>query len=455
MPDETPVTDATATPNPTPTATPAASPTAPPAAGPAAPAQIPQELQTQLDALTGQVSRLTTLFAAQEHPVQAMGQPPRGQRIHSMYDSLDQLDEAVGALIEARAPREGIAPLTGLRELYLLLSGDREMTGHYRPDRIYLANVNSSTMAAVVANRLNKVVVNSFMTYPHWWTPIVTEMDFTTLQDARWITMGGVSDLPTVAEGAAYTELTWDDTTETAAFVKKGGYLGLTIEAMDKDDTRRLRMAPQALAQGAWLSLSKSISDIFTSNSGVGPTMADTGALFNATAVTSTGGHANYGTSTLSHAAWVATRLAMRKQPQLHNSERLGILTTPRFLLVPPDLETTAIQVLATEEVPGSGDGNITPSPDGDGRTARLQSARERVIVVDLWTDATDWVAVADPSRYPSVAIGYRYGRTPEIFSVAQPNAGLMFSNDVMPIKIRFFFATGPVDWRGLYKHHT
>jgi hypothetical protein len=29
----------------------------------------------------------------------------------------------------------------------------------------------------------------------------------------------------------------------------------------------------------------------------------------------------------------------------------------------------------------------------------------------------------------------------------------LMFSNDVMPIKIRFFYSMGPIDYRGLYKN--
>ena len=27
-----------------------------------------------------------------------------------------------------------------------------------------------------------------------------------------------------------------------------------------------------------------------------------------------------------------------------------------------------------------------------------------------------------------------------------------MFTNDVLPIKVRYFFAVGPTDWRGLYK---
>jgi hypothetical protein len=322
------------------------------------------------------------------------------------------------------------------------------MTGRFRPERVYLANVNSSTMAGLVANRLNKVVVNAFQRYPRWWEPISTPMDFTSLQDVRWITLGGVGELPTVAEGAAYTELTWADTTETDSFVKKGGYLGLTIEAIDKDDTRRLRMAPLALAQAAWLTLSKSVSAIFTANSGTGPTMADTYNLFDAA------NHNNLGSAALSHASWVDTRTAMRKQTEVHSTERLGALTAPKFLLVPPDREVTAIQILATEQVPGSAAWSENPFAEGDAREARLRSARERAIVVDLWTDTDDWAAVADPLLYPSIGVGYRYGRTPEIFSVASPTAGLMFSNDVMPVKVRFFFAVGPTDYRGLYKHN-
>jgi hypothetical protein len=360
---------------------------------------------------------------------------------------MEQVEEAFGALLEGRHPREGVAPLTGIRELYLLLSGDYEMTQRYYPERIGLSNVNSSTMAALVANRLNKVVVNIFQQYPHWWTPIVTEMDFATLNDARWITLGGVSTLPTVNEGGAYTELTWDDNTETAAFVKKGGYLGITIEAIDKDDTRRLRLAPQAIAQAAWLALSKDISDIFTSNSGVGPTLADSIALFNAS-------HSNLGTTALSHAAWVTTRRLMRDQTELNSGEALGALVAPKFLLVPNELENTALQIMATEHTPGSADYNTNIFAEGDGRMSRLMSARERVIVIDLWTDANNWAAVADPMMYPSIGIGYRYGRTPEIFSVASPTAGLMFTNDTMPVKVRYFYATGPTDYRGLYKHN-
>jgi hypothetical protein len=305
-----------------------------------------------------------------------------------------------------------------------------------------------------VANVLNKRVMTLYATYPRWWEPAVSIEDFATLQDVRWIVLGGVGELPTVAEGAAYTELTWDDKYETASFTKKGGYLGITIEAIDKDDTRRLRAAPGALAQAAWLTVGKSIAELFTSASGAGPTLVDTGALFNATAVTTAGGHANLGSTALSLTSWRATKLLMMKQAELNSGERLGAITAPKLLWVPLDLEDTAVIILATDRIVGSANNDVNPDAEGNERETRLANARARVIAVPFWTDTNDWAAQADPQLYPSIGLGFRYGRAPEIFSVADPRAGLMFSNDVMPVKVRYLYAVGAIDWRGLYKHN-
>jgi hypothetical protein len=144
----------------------------------------------------------------------------------------------------------------------------------------------------------------------------------------------------------------------------------------------------------------------------------------------------------------------MRKQTEVHSSERLGALTAPRYILVPPDLEITALQILASEGQPGTANNDVNAFAEGNEFSARMLAARDRVIVVDLWTDTNNWAAVADPRLYPTIGIGYRYGRVPEIFSVASPTAGLMFTNDTMPIKVRFFFAVGPMDYRGMYKEN-
>lgn len=390
------------------------------------------------------------LAALQENSVIQVGNsPPRGGEVSAVRCSLDQIREAYEALLEGVRPANA-QPLSGVRELYTLLSGDYEMTGVFHPDRIQFANVTTSTMANLTADLLNKRVMAEFASYPQWWTPIVNIEDFPNLQDVKWIVLGGVGELPTVAEGAAYTELSWDDQKESDAFVKKGGYLGITLEAIDKDDTGRLRAAPRALAQAAWLTLSKSVAEIFTVNSGVGPTMQDSLALFHST-------HGNLGTSALSVSSWVAARTAMRKVTEVNSGERLGALTAPRFLLVPPDLEITALQVLASEYDYTYALSNGTAAPvnavtQGDDLNARMNFARSRVVVVDLWTDANNWAAVGAPNLYPTIGLGFRYGRVPEVFSVASPTAGLMFTNDTMPVKVRFFFATGPIDYRGLYK---
>ncbi|OQA43204.1 MAG: hypothetical protein BWY52_01955 [Chloroflexi bacterium ADurb.Bin325] len=397
--------------------------------------------------LDARIRQVRAAWAAEEgrHAVQGT-RPLAGEgRLTGMTSGLDQVTEALTALVEGRSPRQGVARLSGIREAYLLLSGDREMTGQFQAEQVMLANVNSTTMANLVADVLNKVISREFQQYPRWWEGFVTKESFSSLQDVKWVLLGGVGELPAVNEGAAYTELTWDDARETASWQKRGGYLGLTLEAIDKDDTARLRSAPRALAQAAWLTLGKTISAIFTANAGVGPNMSDGKALFHAD-------HHNLGAAALDATSWAAARLAMRQQTELHSGERLGWLTTPRFLLVPPELENAALTLLASENLPGTANNDINPEAEGSTRDARLDAARRRIVVVDLWTDTNNWAAAADPRLYPTIGLGFRYGETPELFSVASPTSGLMFTNDVLPIKVRWVYAAGPQDYRGLYK---
>ena len=96
----------------------------------------------------------------------------------------------------------------------------------------------------------------------------------------------------------------------------------------------------------------------------------------------------------------------------------------------------------------------MNPWAEGNTREALLRNARDRVCVVDLWTDTNNWAAMADPMLHPTIGVAYRFGRVPEVFVVTNPLAGLMFTNDTMPIKVRYFLAVGAVDWRGIYKQN-
>lgn len=169
----------------------------------------PEEVKEAISSERGYLARLQ-----ESRVVQIGGSPPRSPHISFGLSGLEQVEKALEALIAGTQAPSGVAPLSGIREAYVLLSGDYEMTGLFHPERVSLANVTCATMPALVANALNKRVMNLFQEYPKWWEKIVAIEDFSTLQDARWITLGGVGELPTVAEGAAYTELTWADQAE-------------------------------------------------------------------------------------------------------------------------------------------------------------------------------------------------------------------------------------------------
>ena len=105
-----------------------------------------------------------------------------------------------------------------------------------------------------------------------WWRNIVNVEHFSTLNDITGTLIGTVGSLPVVLEGAEYTELPVGDSPETSQFTKYGGYIPLTLELIDRDETRKLRAYARELASAGLRKISELVSDIFV---GVGPTMAD------------------------------------------------------------------------------------------------------------------------------------------------------------------------------------
>jgi hypothetical protein len=135
----------------------------------------------------------------------------------------------------------------------------------------------------------------------------------------------------------------------------------------------------------------------------------------------------------------------MYKQAEFNSSKRLGL--RPDRVLVPIELRKTALAIFYSNQEPGGQNNDIN--------VAGVQGDKDSdgpVIVVPEFTDATDWVALAPPDLAPCVGVGFRFGEQPEIMSVADPNSYLMFYQDALPIKVRWFYAVGAIDWRGAYK---
>lgn len=386
------------------------------------------------EAIKGQERLLAKLV--EDEVIKGVGEPIH-PIVGGMWDSLDRIQLAADRLFGVVIPEvhSDIPRLSGIRELYLLLTGDWDFYGRFFRDRVQLANVTTTTMTSVVKNALNKALLAAYNARPKWWAPIAYEEEFPTLNDITWIKTGGIGDLPTVSEGAAYTELSWSDNEETTSFVKKGGYIGITLEVIDRDDVGAVRRIPRELGQAAWRTLSQLVSNLFTSNSGTGPVLSDGYNLFDAT------NHKNLRTAALSAPEWDAVIQAVYKQTEPTSNKRLGV--RPKYLLVPIELEKTALQIMLSEGEPATANNE-----------ANVRRGSAEVIVVPEWTDANDWAAACDPSEVEGVCIGHRFGKEPELFIADEPAIGSMFTNDEMRIKCRFIVAVGIGDYRALHKNN-
>ena len=409
----------------------------------------PAELETAIQEEQSLLSALTAAGA-----IQGPG------RITNMVNSADALeaatDDLFGVQRDTRLANVKAARLTGIRELYLMLTGDYELHGGYYGERIQLATTADFT--GLVKNALNKVVDQQWAALGaagyNWYEKICKVEHFTSLNTITGILVGTVGSLPTVTEGSEYTELAVGDSPETADFTKYGGYIPLTLELIDRDDARKLRSYASQLGYAARRKLSALIAAVFTANSSVGPTMADTGALFNATAVTTAGGHANLLTTALGtdYTAWNAVALAMYNQPVLikqaasYYGTGPKMAVWPKFCLVPGALRAQAEALF----VPRWASQLVAVGAAG---TATWGGQVEVVTVPD-WTDATDWAAAIDPAIAPSIIIGERFGLKPEIFTAGRDTDPAVFMNDETRIKVRMFAAVLVQDFRPLHKEN-
>ncbi len=365
-------------------------------------------------------------------------------RVESVYSSEDQITAALHDLLGIPQPAHlgGLkaARLSGIRELYTLLTGDREFYGGYYPERAALAT--SLSLPGLLKDALNKMVVMGWEELGRsgyrWWEPIVSVEHFSNLHPITGVLVGEVSVLPGVGEGASYQELAVKDSAETGAWGKYGGYVALTLEMFERDETHKLRQYPRKLASAALRRISALVGSVFTANNGVGPQMADGAAVFHAAT------HRNLGTTALSASAWEAASKAIYEQDMLtgEGGSAPKLALDARYLIVPRALRLTAMRILypSFEREANIFAENLQRGEMGD------------VITCPEFSDANDWAAVADPRLAPGIILGERFGLLPEIFIADRETSGALFTHDEIRMKVRHWVSVFVADHRPLYK---
>ncbi len=381
-------------------------------------------------------------------------QPPRGQQLSEGPAAAAQFQGYFDWLFGAPGAKLPPPELRRSDALYRAVTGDIGMLGRFDPSHVAFAAASTTTLADLAVNAMNKVVLDLYTNLTAYrWYEMITSVQATdgTLQDMQWLQFGGLTALPVVAEGAAYTELAVTDTKETGAFTKYGAYVGITDKMIRNSDINKLQAIPKALTISAIRGRSAAIAAIFSQAAGLGPTLAqDSKALFVAD-----NSHSNYATTSYSIAAWKAARLECMKAAELGSAKRQALW--PKFLLVPVDLYDQTLIDFGY----GAGPGGYPATPNNDVNPYALDrpgDPRPVPILVPEWTDTTDWAYIVDPRIAPVICMAYgdNPGGTshpaPQLFSVTDPSSGLLFTNDTLPIKIRDLYAYGVATYRGIGK---
>jgi len=328
-----------------------------------------------------------------------------------------------------------VPKLSGIREAYVLITGDKGFTGHYNWEESIVREadeVTTAVMADAVANVLNKRLVADYKAQTFWWRPVVA---LTSLKDMKLQTRVLLNDfaaLSTVAENGAYANLAWGDSKETYTPTKRGNLVTVTLEMIMNDDLRSVARIPSKLAASAAVTLNEFVSGLFTANAGAGPAMADAVNVFAA------GHQNNTGVAVLDGTALQAAITTIHKM-QNSAGKRIGL--TPRYLLIPPDLLWTARTLLESVMLPGS--------PNNDKNV--LQGLLD-IIVVPQWTDANNWYVMCDSQQIECIELGFLNGREePELLVQDNPTDGAVFTHDAIAFKVRHIYGGGWLDYRGAY----
>ncbi len=290
-----------------------------------------------------------------------------------------------------------------------------------------------STLFANVANkRLRSAYDENAGTYALWARRAPNAPDF---KNMSVVQLAGAPDLLQTNEAGEFKYGSMTDGGETYAMLTYGRIVSLTRQAIVNDDLRAFERMVTAFGFAARRLENRTVYSQLTANAN----LADGGALFNATASTTAGGHANLITSSaLAIATLTAGRTAMRLQKGLQQEE---LNLAPSYLIVPAALEQTAYNLTSANYVPST-KAEINEFRAG-GRTAVAPVVEP---VLD-GNSATAWYLAAANSQVDTVEYCYLDGAEGPVIE-----SEIGFETDGVSYKCRLDFAAKAVDYRGLLK---
>ena len=310
----------------------------------------------------------------------------------------------------------------------------------------------TADFTGLVKNAMNKLVANTWEELGRagydWWQRVVNVEHFNNLHNITGTLIGTVGSLPAVTEGAAYSELMIGDSPETAQFTKYGGYIPLTLELIDRDETRKLRAYPRELAAAGLRQDFRTGCGCIHKQCRRWPKYGRWRCFVQYYCGNHGGWSPEFGDRCFIGSRLEAACTAIYNQPLLvknadgYYGSGPKMAINPRYLLVPRSLQLAAMKILypTLENNLNIVSENMQRGQPGD------------VVTVPEWSDANDWAAACDPRIAPAIYVGERFGLMPEVFIAGNELNGAVFTNDEHRLKVRHFLAVWVNDFRPLFK---
>lgn len=303
------------------------------------------------------------------------------------------------------------------------------------------ASQTSSDFPQLMSNVAGKVLRAAYGNFPNTWNVWAAAGSVSDFKVHPRIQTGSFNNLDTIVEGGEYTYGSLKEDYENASAVTKGKAIALTRQMIVNDDLGAFNRRAQLMGRAAARSVNTDAYAYLTSgSSNHGPTSTDTGQYFNATAVTTAGGHANLTSSgtAMSIAAFGVGRVAMRKQKDKSLRETLNI--EPKVLLTPVGKEDLAKELV------------VSTTDNSQSNSNKPNIYRNAFTVVsDPYLDgisATAWYLFANPADIAAFEVVFLDG-------VQEPFVDEMvdFDTDSMKFKVRLDYGVAIGDWRAGYKN--
>ena len=331
------------------------------------------------------------------------------------------------------------------KDIALVAMGHPATLNRFRVERS--AYHTTGSFSNLMLDAQNKTLLAAYEEAPYTWELWArnagTVADFKNINRIRFSEMG----LPEmVAERQDYPESPMSDAKEVYKVEKYGSIFSVTWETVVNDDLDAISRIPAMQGAACRRKQNAAVYNILTSN----PPMADTGALFNATAQTSAGGHANLTSSgtAISVTSLNVAFTSMMTKKGLNSSVVLNL--QPSFLIVPVAISATALQVVGSIADPSVGG-----SAAGNSNTLNIygpNGSRPLRVIVDPTLDAnssTAWYLAASTSQVDTIELTFLEGEQSPVLESEWD-----FDKEVYKYKVRQTFGVAPIDYRGLYKNN-